>query len=68
MTVIAKVKQTLATLKNIESTLGIYASQTDNAETKSVFKESIQYTKEVIADIEQRIKKLEFEEPQYKGY
>jgi hypothetical protein len=67
MTVGSKVKQTLATLKGIESTLKIYSLQCNVKEAREVYKESLQIAEDVIKDIEDRVKKLEFEEPQYKG-
>ncbi len=68
MTVAVKVKQTLACLKGVHSTLGIYAVQTENDEIKTVFKEAMIDVKEVIADLEKRTQKLEYEEPQFKGF
>ena len=67
MTVGSKVKQTLASLKGIESTLKIYSVQSRNKEEIIVYKEALQTTEAVIKDIEDRLKTLEFEEPQYKG-
>jgi len=67
MTVGSKVKQTLANLKGIESTLRIYSVQSSNAEETKVYKEALQTAQAVISDIENRVKTLEFEEPQYKG-
>lgn len=67
MTVGSKVKQTLANLKGIESTLKIYSLQGSNKEEIIVYKEALQTTESVINDIENRLKTLEFEEPQYKG-
>lgn len=67
MTVASKVKQTLANLKGIESTLRIYSLQSRNDEEKNVYKEALKDTESVIYDMENRIKTLEFEEPQYKG-
>lgn len=67
MTVGSKVKQTLAGLKGIESTLKIYSVQSRNEEEKTVYKEQLQVVESVIKDVEDRIKILEFEEPQYKG-
>ena len=68
MTVSSKVKQTLANLKGIESTLRIYSVQSSNKEETMVYKETLQTTEAVIHDIENRVKTLEFEEPQYKGF
>ncbi|TCO72307.1 DUF1657 domain-containing protein [Marinisporobacter balticus] len=68
MTVGAKVKQTLANLEGIQSTLKLYAIQTQHENAKATFEEAAKTTSEVIKDLEERIKTLEFEEPQYKGY
>ncbi|KUO51065.1 MAG: hypothetical protein APF76_16350 [Desulfitibacter sp. BRH_c19] len=68
MTVIAKVKQTLASLKGVQGTLNIYATQTEDKETRYVFKEAVQVSTDIIKELEARIQNLEFEEPQYKGY
>lgn len=68
MTVGSKVKQTLANLEGTLSTLRIYAIQTGDENTKAVFEEASKTTSEVIKDLEERVKTLEFEEPQYKGY
>lgn len=67
MTVASNVKQTLASLKGIESTLKVYSVQSRNNEEKTVYKEELQIVESVIRDIENRLKTLEFEEPQYKG-
>jgi hypothetical protein len=67
MTVGSKVKQTLASLKGAESTLRLYSVQSINNEEKAVYKKSLQSLEEITKDIEDRIKRLELEEPQYKG-
>lgn len=67
MTVGSQVKQTLASLKNAQATLRVYAIQSQSAESKLVFNEAIETTSEIIQEIEIRLKMLEFEEPQYKG-
>lgn len=67
MTVGSKVKQTLATLHGIESTLRIYSSNEINENFKIVLKDALQTTSEVIKDIENRAKFIELQEPQYKG-
>ena len=68
MTVISNVKQTLVTLKGIKGTLDIYAIQTEDKETREVFKGAVHISEEIIKDLEGRIQTLEFEEPQYKGH
>ncbi|WP_010233833.1 DUF1657 domain-containing protein [Clostridium arbusti] len=67
MTVGSKVKQTLAGLKGIESTLRIYSVQSKNKDDVKVYKDALKTTESVIKNVEDRIKTLEFEEPQYKG-
>lgn len=67
MTVGSKVKQTLSSLKGIESTLRIYSVQSRNKEERAVYKEELKTVESVIKDVEDRLKTLEFEEPQYKG-
>jgi hypothetical protein len=67
MTVSSNVKQTLANLKGIESILKIYSVQSSNKEESMVYNESLQTAQAVISDIENRVKTLEFQEPQYKG-
>lgn len=68
MTVGSKVKQTLASLKGIESTLKIYSVQSLNEDERKAFKEAVKVTGQVVNDIEQRIKTIEYQEPQYKGF
>lgn len=67
MTVASNIKQTLASLKGIESTLRIYSVQSRNEEERKVYRQELQTVESVIKDIEDRLKTLEFEEPQYKG-
>jgi hypothetical protein len=68
MTVSSQVKQTLASLKNTQSTLRFYSIQSQNKEAKLAYDEALEVTKDIIKDLENRLKTLEFEEPQYKGY
>ena len=67
MTVASQVKQTLATLKGARGTLNMYTAQTGDDETQSVYTNSLEITDTIIHDLEDRLKTLEFEEPQYKG-
>ncbi len=68
MTVGSQVKQTLAGLKGVGATLKIYATQSEEEEIKTVFTDATGITESVIKDLEERIKVLEFQEPQYKGH
>ncbi|AEF93838.1 protein of unknown function DUF1657 [Desulfotomaculum nigrificans CO-1-SRB] len=68
MTVAAQVKQTIASLKGARSTLETFSSIEQNAKTKELLEKSHQKISHVIDNLEQRVKVLEFEEPQYKGF
>ncbi len=68
MTVGSKIKQTLASLKGANSTLQIYAAQSQDVETQDVYHAALDMTSEVIQDLEIRLQTVEYEEPQYKGY
>ena len=67
MTVASKIKQTLAALKGSQGTLRLYAAQTRDEETRSVYNEALETTQGVIDDIGKRVQDLELQEPQYKG-
>jgi len=67
MTIASQVKQALATLKGVQSTLRIYATQSRDIETTEVFNEAVTTTEEIVKDLEARVRTLEFKEPQYKG-
>jgi kynureninase len=67
MTVASQVKQTIASLKGARGTLNIYTVQTSDDEIQSVYTKSLEITDNIISDLEERLKVLEFEEPQYKG-
>jgi len=68
MTISSKVKQTVASLKGAQSTLRAYSLQTQDENAKATYEEALEVTNSIIKDLEERLKTLEFEEPQYKGY
>ena len=68
MTVISKVRQTLATLKGSQGTLTIYSIQEQDEEAKAAYNKALKVTREIIGDIEIQVKSLELEEPQYKEH
>lgn len=68
MTVASQVKQSLATLKSAHATLRVYAVQSRSPEAKAIFEEAGKVTGEIINDLEDRLKVLELEEPQYRGF
>ncbi|MBE3553864.1 MAG: DUF1657 domain-containing protein [Thermicanus sp.] len=67
MTVGSNVKKTLATIKGIASQLEQYAELTRHPDAKKVWQQQIPRAWSVVHLLEDRIMKLEFEEPQYKG-
>ena len=67
MTVISKVKQTLATLKGSEATLRIYSLQESDEEARAIYIEAFEEITKIKIDLEKRVGAIEFEEPQYKG-
>ena len=67
MTVASQLKQTLAGLKSAQGTIRTYALQSQEEELRNIFQESLETTGEIIDSLEDRLKKIEFEEPQYKG-
>ncbi|GAB7386569.1 hypothetical protein BSNK01_04040 [Bacillaceae bacterium] len=68
MTVSSQVKQAIATLKGAEATLMTYAQRAQKAEVRDICEKSAHRIKNIVDKLERRVQKLEFEEPQYKGY
>lgn len=68
MTISAQVKQTIAGLKGVQSTLESFASIEGNKESKDTIWRNTRRINGVIKDLEKRSGVLEFEEPQYKGF
>jgi ribonuclease D len=67
MTVVSTVKTTLVSLKGAQANLSNFAHNTTDEEAKRVFHECMMDLDSIILDLKDRISKLEFEEPQYKG-
>ena len=68
LTVAAQIKQTVASLKGIQATLDTFSSFAEDEEAKTLLKNNSEKVYQVIDRLEQRVKVLEFEEPQYKGF
>ncbi len=68
MTVASQVKSTLASLKNVRGMLRIYSEQSRNPECRDAFSEAVDAIGEVIGDLDGRVRLLEREEPQYRGF
>jgi len=68
MTVISKVRQTLATLNGVQGNLRLYSIQERDEKAKAAYNKALKAIHEIIEDIEIQVKTLEFEEPQYKQH
>lgn len=68
MTVASNVKHTLANLKGIEADLSRLALQTEDHVSKQSLHETMMLIHEVVMDLKFRIKEIEREEVQYKGF
>lgn len=68
MTVASDVKTCLANLKSAQASLEQFALSTQNQQAKKVFSSAAETTQQVIQQVEERVKQLEQEEPQYKGF
>lgn len=67
MTIASNVKQTFATVKNIESQLSSLAYNSMDEGAKKVFHEAMLTVGEIKEDLQSRVYELERSEPQYKG-
>ncbi|AGT31184.1 hypothetical protein M493_04395 [Geobacillus genomosp. 3] len=67
MTVASQVKQTLASLKGIHAGLQQLALTSQDETAQRTFHEAMLTTEEIIAELKDRVGRLEFEEPQYHG-
>lgn len=68
MTTGSDVKTCLASLKSAQASLEQFALSTQNKQAKQVFTNAAQTTEQVVQQVQNRVKQLEQEEPQYKGF
>ncbi len=68
MTVASQVKTCVASLKSAQASLEQFALNTQNQEAKSIFENAAKTTSQVVQQVEGRVKQIEQEEPQYKGF
>ncbi len=68
MTVASRVKQTHASLKGAEATMKNYALHHPDQDVKELFNECHNKMKKIVIEMEKRIKEIENEEPQFKGF
>lgn len=67
MTTASKLKQTLAGLKSSQATLKDYAEKARHDEAKAAFQEAHEVVGSIVQGMEERVSRIEFEEPQFKG-
>ncbi|MBS4193004.1 DUF1657 domain-containing protein [Bacillus sp. FJAT-49705] len=67
MTVISNVKQSLSTIKGIESQLSILALNSQDPEAQKTFHEIMNMMNDIKKDLQVRVNEMMLEEPQYKG-
>ncbi|WP_062197983.1 DUF1657 domain-containing protein [Massilibacterium senegalense] len=65
MTVVTNVQQTLASLKSAQASLETFALATDNKQAKQMFQQAAQDTQQIVDTVNQRLKDIQQEEPQY---
>ncbi len=68
MTVISQVKKTMANLQGAQSIIRTYSLHCQDQETRDMYSNALDVTTQIIKNLENRVKNLEFEEPQYKGF
>ncbi len=68
MTVSSQIKEALSNLKSAQASLESFALQTQNQQAKQLFTTAAQQTMNIIKSLEPRIREIESQEPQYKGF
>ncbi|KLA27091.1 DUF1657 domain-containing protein [Bacillus cereus] len=65
MTVITKLKQTIAGLKSAQASLEGFVLDTDNQQAKQLYQNASQQAQTIIDSLEPRVQEVQQEEPQY---
>ncbi len=68
MTTYAKVKQTIASLEGVKATLQLYGETAQEESARKTFQRNAEKLDDLIRQLKKRQQKMEFEEPQYKGF
>lgn len=68
MTIASEVKQCAASLRGVEAGLSALILKTSEEEAKHILHQTMGTIQEISLDLQKRIKELEHEEPQYKGF
>lgn len=66
MTVINKVKTTLATAKSVRASLELFSLESKDDKVQKLFSDGASQIDTTIQMLQDRIKQLEYEEPQYR--
>lgn len=68
MTVASDVKTCVASLKSAQASLEQFALSTQDKQAKQMFENASKATQQIVDQVSSRVKQLEQEEPQYKGF
>ena len=68
MTIASEVKQCAASLRGVKAGLSALILKTSEEEAKPILHQTMGTIQEISLDLQKRIKELEHEEPQYKGF
>ncbi|MCL6547494.1 MAG: DUF1657 domain-containing protein [Alicyclobacillus sp.] len=68
MTVATQVKQALAGLKSAQASFEQFALQTKDQRVKQLYTDAATQTQSLVNSLQQRVKEIEQQEPQYKGF
>jgi hypothetical protein len=68
MTTYAKVKETLVSLEGAKATVDTYGQIVQDKTVRNVFRRSSDQLERVIERLKKRLRELELEEPQYRGF
>lgn len=61
-------KQAIAGLKSVQASFEQFALETENEQAKQLYANAAEQTMAVLKSVEPRVKEIEQEEPQYKGF
>ncbi|WP_138415165.1 DUF1657 domain-containing protein [Aquibacillus sediminis] len=68
MTVDSQVKQSLASVKSIQSSISSLTARSQDKQAIEIFQQALPILDEIKNDLQQRVGQLEHEEEQYKGF
>ncbi|SEN23390.1 DUF1657 domain-containing protein [Lihuaxuella thermophila] len=68
MTTHSKVRQTLACLEGAKATMDVYGEISQDEQARKIFHRNSQKLDLVLDRLKKRVRDLEFEEPQFKGF